>query len=219
MFPIGFTIVTRTANRLLFGVELARSPEFLQFSIEYTGIMFGGADVIRGYPEFLKDYILERKSGTKKARQTAQRLLRPVIQARIDQEDEYNSTGRSKEWQKIKPSDAIQWILDQAGPKDRVAEELVYRMLAVNVAAIHTSSVSFLESLYCVAAYPEYIPELREEIEAVLRKDGKWTKPGLTAMKKLDSFCNEVLRLCPITASKSSLTRFYPFKYESEGKP
>ena len=47
--------------------------------------------------------------------------------------------------------------------------------------------------LYDLAARPEYLQPLREEIEAVIATDG-WTKAGMGKMWKLDSLLRETLR-------------------------
>jgi cytochrome P450 len=55
-----------------------------------------------------------------------------------------------------------------------------------------------LRSFYNLAAYPQYIPELRDEIRTVLAEHGGvFTSPALQAMKKLDSFLKETMRLNP----------------------
>lgn len=57
-------------------------------------------------------------------------------------------------------------------------------------------------SFYSIAAHPEYIPELREEIRTVLAdSNGVFTSPALQSMKKMDSFIKETMRLYPAGAS------------------
>ena len=48
--------------------------------------------------------------------------------------------------------------------------------------------------LYDLAAYPSYVPALREEVEAVFMIEGM-TKEATDKMYKLDSFVRESLRL------------------------
>ena len=52
---------------------------------------------------------------------------------------------------------------------------------------------SMTHVLYDLAARPEYLQPLREEIEAVIATDG-WTKAGMGKMWKLDSFLRESQR-------------------------
>jgi cytochrome P450 len=58
--------------------------------------------------------------------------------------------------------------------------------------------------LYDLAAYPEHIAPLREEIEGVIG-DGGWRKANIEKMWKLDSFIKESLRLHAIHARKHSV--------------
>ncbi|KIX08844.1 uncharacterized protein Z518_03501 [Rhinocladiella mackenziei CBS 650.93] len=202
MYPLGFQIVTRTANRLLFGIELTRNAEFEQLSINYAGILFGGAEKIRSYPSFLKPLIMWYATDIHRTQREASKHLAPVIEKRIQEEDKYVAAGSHDEWKKRKPEDVIQWVLDVAPPEDRRVDHLVYRMLHINVGAIHTSSISFLETIYFLAIYPQYHQDLRDEIESVFKQEKAWTKQALTNLKRLDSFITEALRLCPFTALK-----------------
>jgi len=54
-----------------------------------------------------------------------------------------------------------------------------------------------LHAFYYLAAFPEYMQPLREEVEAVVQSEG-WTKAGLDQMHKLDSFIRESQRLHPV---------------------
>ena len=47
--------------------------------------------------------------------------------------------------------------------------------------------------LYDIAAHPECVPVLRQEIEEVVREEG-WTKDAMSKLWKLDSFMRESQR-------------------------
>lgn len=53
---------------------------------------------------------------------------------------------------------------------------------------------TFTTAAYHLAAYPEYIEPLREEIADAVRTEG-WTKASIDKMHKLDSFIKESLRV------------------------
>lgn len=131
----------------------------------------------------------------------ARKHLLPLLKQRIADEDRYISEGRLDEWKKIKAEDTIQWVLDVTPPEERNPSRLVYRMLHINVAAVHTSSVTFLDNAYCLAMQSQLHDELRQEIEEVFEKEGGWTKQGLSRLNKLDSFMKEVARFCCSSAS------------------
>ena len=69
--------------------------------------------------------------------------------------------------------------------------------------------------LYDIAAHPELIPELREEIQAVLAEHGnQFTSPALQKMMKLDSCLKETLRVNP--AGQRKHTRYHPLQPERD---
>jgi cytochrome P450 len=53
------------------------------------------------------------------------------------------------------------------------------------------------QPLLDLAANPEYLEPLREEVDEVTKREG-WTKSALDQMHKLDSFVKESQRLHPI---------------------
>jgi hypothetical protein len=48
--------------------------------------------------------------------------------------------------------------------------------------------------MYYLAAFPEYVKPLREEVEEIIQREG-WTKAGVDQMYKIDSFIKESQRL------------------------
>lgn len=58
--------------------------------------------------------------------------------------------------------------------------------------------------LYDLAARPEWIPPIREEIESIIATDG-WTKLAMAKMWKLDSVFKESSRYHGIVMSSSHL--------------
>ena len=78
---------------------------------------------------------------------------------------------------------------------------LTLRLLHILVAAVHTSSVTYLNAVYDLAMRPEIHNDLRVEINDVFASEnGKWTKQGMTKLVKLDSFIKESARFHPMQA-------------------
>lgn len=105
MYPKAFRVVTRTANRLLFGKQLCRNAEFLQLAIDYSDTFFMGANIIRHYPSFLKPIIVRLKTGITAQQRVAKKHLRPLINERLKAEKEARQNGTYDEFEKNKPSD------------------------------------------------------------------------------------------------------------------
>lgn len=53
---------------------------------------------------------------------------------------------------------------------------------------------SITQGLYDLAVHPEYVDELRKEVEDVVAEHG-WTKDAVQKMHKIDSFLKESQRL------------------------
>jgi hypothetical protein len=67
-------------------------------------------------------------------------------------------------------------------------------LLSVDIILIFPLIQAFAYAMYQLAAHPELVTELREEVEAVAKEDG-WTKAGMMKMRKLESFIMESQRL------------------------
>lgn len=195
-----FNVVTRTANRLLFNIDLTRNLTFHQLSIDYTFVMFGGADKVRKWPELLKPLVMWWSTNLYKTQNLARSLIMPLLEQRVKDEKiaRVQGTIRSRE----REDDMVQWILDYTSDEELVPSRLFYRMLHINVAAVHTSSTTFADVLYSIAIFSQYQDELREEIVHIFRQERGWSKQALTFLTKMDSFITECGRLQSNAACK-----------------
>ncbi|KAJ7589645.1 cytochrome P450 [Mycena floridula] len=182
-------IIARSSNRLFVGLPLCRDPNYRDLNITLSLEISQDSEILRLCPLFLQPLVAALVG---KSRLTVLRgieMLRPLLQSRLD---DYNSGNSS-------PNDLITWLIDEAPPERRTIYELAIRVLFVNNAAIHTTSVSFTYALYYLAAYPEYVAPLREEIETIVDEYG-WTKSAMGKMVKLDSFLKESQRMTGVGA-------------------
>ncbi|KAJ5638390.1 hypothetical protein N7490_008269 [Penicillium lividum] len=197
-----FNIVTRTANRLLFNIPLTRNKEFHKLSVDYTFVMFGGADKVRKWPGFFKPIVMWWSTNLYETQATARRLLMPFIEERVKAEKSARAKGIAKTRQK--EDDMVQWIMDYASDEELHPNRLFYRMLHINIAAVHTSSSTFAEVLYAAIIFPQYQNELRQEIIDIFRQEGGWSKQALTLLYKMDSFMTECSRIQPNASLKNA---------------
>jgi len=58
--------------------------------------------------------------------------------------------------------------------------------------------------LYDLVAHPEFVKEMREEAETMIKAYG-WTKNSMQRMRKIDSFLRESQRFTGLGSSKSKL--------------
>ncbi|KAI0060666.1 cytochrome P450 [Artomyces pyxidatus] len=134
--------------------------------------------------------------------------LQPLIEERLLNLREYGD-----DWED-KPNDMLMWLMDAGGDEDLSFADIPRRMLVVNFAAIHTTSMSLTHALYHLADNPEYVQPLRDEVEAVVGAIG-WTKAAMGKMRKLDSFLRECQRVHGInTITLKRITR-QPFTFSN----
>lgn len=124
----------------------------------------------------------------------AYQLLRPVLEARERAEENLGDEHK-------KPNDMLEWVRARAtknNDKSVDYREQANIQLLTATAAIHTTRLATLHVLFDLAARPEYIDPLREELREVLAEtNGVLTKQTLTHLKKLDSFMKESQRHNP----------------------
>ncbi|KAF8197730.1 cytochrome P450 [Mycena galopus ATCC 62051] len=155
MFPTMMDIVARVSNRLFVGLPLCRDKAYLENNIRHTVDIIRSGAIISFFPEALK-------------------ILGPILEERLAKESELGPDWPGK------PNDLISWLLEIAKGEQRTPLDLTLRILGINMAAIHTSSMHFLP--------------MREEAERVIKEEG-WTKAALNSMVKIDSFLRESQRL------------------------
>jgi Cytochrome P450 len=63
---------------------------------------------------------------------------------------------------------------------------------------------TWLQVLYYMTLYPQYLPTLMEEAAQIIGECG-WTKDALDRLEKLDSFIRETQRLSPLASGKESV--------------
>jgi cytochrome P450 len=164
-------------------------------SIRYTIDVFGGADKLRAWPDFLKRPVTYFVTSVNERQKVARKHLLPYIRSRLAEVESLDKVSP-----KEKPVDSLQWVIDAApNALERDPERLMYRLLHLNVAAVHTTSVTFLNCVYDLGVHTDTHAELRYEIQHAVGKDG-WTARGLAGMRKLDSFMLESQRLAPIAS-------------------
>lgn len=117
--------------------------------------------------------------------------------------------------------DVYTWMLGHATARSnlRTPEKLADFQLLLSMAAIHTTTVSVVTILYELAARPEYIEPLREEMIKAIEEDGGLLKKStLAKMTKLDSFMKESARTncgfrsypLPMITRRKKADAFYP---------
>ncbi|KAF8507441.1 cytochrome P450 [Gautieria morchelliformis] len=187
-YAVVLQIVSRTSNRIFVGAPLCQNPDYVSLAIHHTLEVSNGAPTINFFPNILKPLAARVLTNVPASVERAVKHIRPLVEERQKKIDEYGINYPEK------PVDFLSWLMDEAEGEERSLMNLTYRILHLNFASIHTSSMSFTHALYHLASQPEYIEPLRNEVETIVAEEG-WTKSSLTRMRKLDSFFKESQRM------------------------
>ncbi|PCH34273.1 cytochrome P450 [Wolfiporia cocos MD-104 SS10] len=189
-YPMMSQVISRASNRVFVGLPLCRNKEYLKLACEFSNEVMKGCVAMNVVPIPLKPFVGRLLPWSRRAIRKMYPYVEPLYRERQKCLATYGDNWAEK------PNDLLMWTMEEgnrAGFKDPV-DLIVQGVLASNFTAIHTSTVTFTHALYHLAANPEYIQPLREEIEAVIREDG-WTKTSMGRMWKLDSFLKESQRM------------------------
>jgi cytochrome P450 len=153
-----------------------------------------GGEALRAYPAFIRPlaqwWIPELKR-TRAKLGAMKRLIGPTIKQRL----------AAKGNKASQVPDMLTWNMNNSPPK--LVSDIDYQahnQLIVSAAAIHTTNMQLSHALFDLAAHPECIGPLREEVAAVIASEpaGTITKTSMSKLRKLDSFMKESQRTNPL---------------------
>ncbi|TEB33836.1 cytochrome P450 [Coprinellus micaceus] len=185
-------IVCRTTNRLFVGLPLCREPEYRKIQEDWTIQIVATSHLIHLFPTILKPVVAKLVATVRSNAKIVEKYLAPIILERLEKAKDGN------DWEG-KPNDLVQWLIDLAPPQHRNVTDITVKVMLINFAAIHTTSLTLANALFDLAARQEYIQPLRDEMQEVVGTHG-WTKDGMGRMRKLDSFLKESSRLSGVGA-------------------
>ncbi len=189
------------------GADLTRLPgrneDYLGFASGYAQTVVPAASILRQLPSLLRPVVAQVVTlpGRYYIKKTSQ-YLAPEIRYRLA-EIERHATDPEKKAPEKEPNDFLQWQIRYAQEKLPASELsphiIAGRLLALNFAAIHTSTFSITNAIFDIISTDpsqDHVGQLRAEAEAIIAEDnGVWTKRGLSKMYKIDSAIRESLRV------------------------
>ncbi|KAI6042742.1 cytochrome P450 [Pisolithus marmoratus] len=179
-------IICRASNRVFVGRPLCRDPGWINLNSRLAVDAAIDANILNMFPKFLVPLVSRILPNTAASIEHATKHLDPIIKERLRCMSEHGDQWIDK------PNDILQWLIDEK--QESSTKQLTLRMLSISFASIHSTANTFTQVLYNLAAYPQYVGPLREEVEAIIRQHG-WTKEAMALMGKVDSFLAETLRL------------------------
>ncbi|KZV74004.1 cytochrome P450 [Peniophora sp. CONT] len=206
--PLLQNVICRVSNRLFVGLPLCRNAEWIKLNINFTIDAVIGAQILRLFPEFLKPIAGRLFTKVPEAHRRGFALLKPLIEER-----QRLMAMHGDKWEE-RPNDFLQWLMDHEEGQKQNPQDYCRRLMSINFAAIHTSSLNMTQALYHLASHPEWQIELREEVEEVVRAEG-WTKAAMGKMRKIDSFFREQQRYIGLVVLAMSRYTLQPFTFSN----
>ncbi|KAH8828951.1 cytochrome P450 [Flagelloscypha sp. PMI_526] len=197
-------MVSRISNRMIVGLPLCHNQEYLDINVKYTMQVITNALLLRMLPHSLRPFVAKVVCSTHYSYRRIKKIIGPMLQERLDNDEQFGKSYAGR------PNDFISWLLDTAQGSQRTIRDLCVRILALNFAALHTTTMTVTHALFDLATNPQYIDPLREEVEAITKEHG-WSKASLQKMKKLDSFMRESTRmwgLSPVSSGRLVMKEF-----------
>ncbi|KIY45805.1 cytochrome P450 [Fistulina hepatica ATCC 64428] len=172
------TLLARMTNRMMVGQPLCRDGDYLELTTRFSRQVVVGALVVSMFPRFLRPLAARFCTSLPRAIRSARHFLGPVINQCLQE------TLMDEGILADKPHTMLSWLLAEAKGDQRTPDDIARRVLALNFAANHTTSM---------APHPKYQASIRWEVEDVTKRFG-WTKDALDSMVFTDSFLRESMR-------------------------
>lgn len=213
--------VARLSARVFVGLPLCRDDEWIKITTHYTEDVANGIKAISKYPFFIHPIVapfIPELCALKAARRRAGKMIGPTVVTIINSTKSKANGLSNSSWDDDFASpysddqyNLISWSLrhykaDQQPNAEAIAEE----QLLASFGAIHTTSITLAQTIFDLAIYPQYIPELRAEINEVSAEepDGKLRKTSMSKLRKLDSFIKESQRMHPVAIGNSACLKW-----------
>ncbi|KAF9000036.1 cytochrome P450 [Hymenopellis radicata] len=194
-------IVARASNRVFVGLPLCRNPEYLEINKKFTLDVVATATVLKLFPEFMRPVVALAFPNVETSIRKVRGMVEPLVKEYNDHVQDLDT--EFKDFDDRKPNQAFRIfadrLLDVASEEESSPDNISRRILALNFAALHTTSSTFTHALLHLAENPTYVEELRKEVEAVVHTSG-WSLDSLKEMHKLGSFLAESHRVNAIGA-------------------
>ncbi|KAJ7472841.1 cytochrome P450 [Mycena latifolia] len=188
-------LVSRVSNRAMIGVPGCRNDEFLKKQVTVAEQTIAMAQVLNWFPSFARGSVWKLFSVLAGSKDDAIRLLSPYLQSRVEYAQQDN------------PSTITDLLLRYAPEEDfNDVRRLAVRVVFLNMAAIHTTSIFTTHALFELARMPpSHIEQIRAEIFAAIESEnGVCNKAAVGKFYMLDSLLKEVGRFHSLFSVGSS---------------
>jgi ent-kaurene oxidase len=193
-------IVARVFSRIQLGKTLSRDQTWLSASLMYTESSMTTVAILRLIPAFLHPLVSILLPSTWQARHYLS-VGKGLILSSIQQREIALESSENPE-----ATNFLEWMMEDLEKKAhsklgedrevRTPSELANRVLMAGRAAIHTTAIAAVNTIYDTCEDGYYFEALREERRKIVAEKGD-TYAALGEQKLMDSCMKESLRLNP----------------------
>lgn len=193
-------IVARMSTLVFMGEKICRDQNWISVSVNYTIDAFVAFRELRQWPSIMRPLVHWFLPATQKLRKHLT-VARSLIDREIKKRELIRAGKLPQEDPPRTRDDALDWFEELSTAYNQPLD-LSRCQVSLSLAAIHTTSNLLTNVMYDLAAYPEYVQPLRDEIGAVAAEDGVFKKTSLLKLKLMDSVMKESQRIHPVSTSK-----------------
>ncbi|KAJ7836200.1 cytochrome P450 [Mycena leptocephala] len=185
LFDTMVSLVARVSNRAMIGAPGCRNEQFLQRQVSVAAQAIPMALVLNWFPQFSRrcvSFCLQEKKELM-SRRAVWKVFSTLVESKDGVQDH--------------PSTITDLLLRYAPEEDiHSARRLAIRVVHLNMASIHTSSIFTTHALFELARLPpNQMAEIRSEIQAAIASEGGvCNKAAVGKFHLLDSLLKEVGR-------------------------
>lgn len=193
VLPVSLRIIAILTGRPLVGSDLNRNEQYLSCTIQYAFDAYAASAKLQATHPLLRPFSRWRIPEVKAIEDhlaTMKRLIRPLVEQQWKQAEE----GKAEF-----PNNMISWNLKNSPSSQyRNLDYQALQQLLTPFAATYTTAKLLSNIIFDLAAHPEYMKPLRDELQDVLDTDGGvLLKSSMKKLRKMDSFMSEVHRSYP----------------------
>lgn len=199
-------VVSLMSGRAFVGLPLSRDPAWVEATTNYTQDVSRAYLYVRALPWFIKAFVIPFSpavNSLKRHKRINVEKMGPLLAAKQSKEASKGSSEPGGE--------VLDWFMSHYD-KPPTSQQLARDQLLITFASIYNLSNALSYLVFDLAAYPEYIPELRAELKEVLGDKGVIDKHALPKLRKLDSFLRESQRLSPPSIGNTTFLTSPPYK-------
>lgn len=183
-------LVSRVSARIFHSAAAAENDHWLDIATEHVHSAVVWTENLKRWPAVLRPLVYRFVKGREIMMQRFEEGKTLVAQTL---QEKRTNGGRSLS----EPQTLLDYLYEGPLGPDNVEAHAIAQ-INLCVAAIQSMAATVTQSLMDIATHPDYVPELLEEINTAIEKNGgAIDKAALTEMWKLDSFIKETQRLNP----------------------